>query len=112
MRQVLTILMENEPGALSNMIGLFSQRALNIESLNVVPTIDRSLSQVTLKTKGDERTVRLIAKQINRLIDVLSVTVLTDHPYIKLDFKPEAQIPEGEVDKSEPLEKVEGYRML
>jgi acetolactate synthase-1/3 small subunit len=83
--------MENEPGALSNMIGLFSQRALNIESLNVVPTIDKTLSQVTLNTQGDERTVRLIAKQINRLIDVLSVTVLTDHPYLKLDFKPEAK---------------------
>lgn len=112
MRQVLSILMENEPGALSNMIGLFSQRTLNIESLNVVPTVDRSLSQVTLKTQGDERTVRLIAKQINRLIDVLSVTVLTDHPYLKLDFKPEAQMQEGEVVKAEPLEKEEGYRML
>lgn len=96
MRQVLSILMENEPGALSNMIGLFSQRTLNIESLNVVPTIDKSLSQVTLNTQGDERTVRLIAKQINRLIDVLSVTVLTDHPYLKLDFKPEAKIQQQE----------------
>jgi len=96
MRQVLSILMENEPGALSNMIGLFSQRALNIESLNVVPTVDKTLSQVTLNTQGDERTVRLVAKQINRLIDVLSVTVLTDHPYLKLDFKPEARIQEDE----------------
>jgi acetolactate synthase-1/3 small subunit len=112
MRQVLSILMENEPGALSNMIGLFSQRTLNIESLNVVPTVDRTLSQVTLKTKGDERTVRLIAKQINRLIDVLSVTVLTDHPYLKLDFKPEAQMTDDEVVKAEPVEKEEGYRML
>ncbi len=78
MRQILSILMENEAGALSNMIGLFSQRALNIESLTVVPTIDSSLSQVTLNTKGDKRTMELIAKQINKLIDVVSVTVLTE----------------------------------
>lgn len=111
MRQVLSILMENEPGALSNMIGLFSQRALNIESLNVQPTIDKTLSQVTLNTTGDERTVRLIAKQINRLIDVLSVTVLTDHPYLKLDFKPEARKPVVEQEIKETANN-ESYTML
>ncbi|MFT5163671.1 MAG: acetolactate synthase-1/3 small subunit [Alteromonadaceae bacterium] len=78
MRQILSILMENEAGALSNMIGLFAQRALNIESLTVVPTIDSTLSQVTLNTKGDRRTIELIAKQINKLIDVLSVTVMSE----------------------------------
>ena len=110
MRHVLTIMMENEPGALSNMIGLFSQRALNIESLNVVPTIDKTLSQVTVNTQGDENTVRRIAKQINRLIDVLSVTVLTDHPYLKFDFKPE--VDEMEEAPIMPSEETEGYTML
>ena len=110
MRQVLTILMENEPGALSNMIGLFSQRALNIDSLNVAPTIDKTLSQVTLQTEGDERTVRLIAKQINRLIDVMSVSVLTDHPYLKFDFKPEEE--ESVDDGDMPSAETEGYTML
>lgn len=81
MRQILSILMENEAGALSNMIGLFSQRSLNIESLTVVPTIDRTLSQVTLNTVADTRTMDRIAKQINKLIDVLSVTVMTDSGY-------------------------------
>ena len=74
--------MENEAGALSNMIGLFSQRALNIESLTVVPTIDSTLSQVTLNTRADQRTMDLIAKQINKLVDVLSVTVMTDASFI------------------------------
>ncbi|MFT4925013.1 MAG: acetolactate synthase-1/3 small subunit [Phenylobacterium sp.] len=84
MRQILSILMENEAGALSNMIGLFSQRALNIESLTVVPTVDRTLSQVTLNTISDQRTISHIAKQINKLIDVVSVTVLTDSNFRKL----------------------------
>lgn len=76
MRHSLSILMENEVGSLSHIIGLFAQRALNIESLTVVPAIDTSQSQVTLNTTANKRTVELIAKQINKQIDVLTVTVL------------------------------------
>jgi acetolactate synthase-1/3 small subunit len=71
--------MENEVGSLSHIIGLFAQRALNIESLTAVPAIDNNqalVTQVTLNTTADARTMALIAKQINKQIDVLKVTVL------------------------------------
>jgi len=57
MRHIISILMENEPGALSRVVGLFSQRNFNIETLNVAPTEDGSLSRLTVTTVGDDRVV-------------------------------------------------------
>ena len=65
-QRILSLLMENEPGALSRVVGLFSQRGFNIESLNVAPTDDLSLSRLTLVTTGDEDTIEQITKQLNK----------------------------------------------
>jgi acetolactate synthase-1/3 small subunit len=73
MRRILSVLLENEPGALSRVVGLFSQRGYNIESLNVAPTDDHSLSRLTLTTSGDDLKIEQINKQLNKLIDVVKV---------------------------------------
>jgi acetolactate synthase-1/3 small subunit len=77
MRRILSILLENEPGALSRIVGLFSQRAYNIDSLTVGTTDDESLSRITITTMGDDRIVEQITKQVNKLVDVLKIIDLT-----------------------------------
>jgi len=71
MRHVISVLMENESGALSRVVGLFSARGYNIESLSVAPTDDESLSRLTLVTRGSEQIIEQILKQLNKLIEVL-----------------------------------------
>ncbi len=68
MRRILAILMENEPGALSRVAGLFSARNYNIESLSVAPTEEPSLSRMTIVTAGDDGVIEQITKQFNKLI--------------------------------------------
>ncbi len=82
-RRILSLLLENEPGALSRVIGLFSQRSYNIETLNVAPTNDTSLSRLTLTTNGDEPTIEQITKQLNKLIDVIKLVDLTEGSHIE-----------------------------
>ncbi|MEJ2479435.1 MAG: acetolactate synthase small subunit [Acidihalobacter sp.] len=72
MRHIISILMENESGALSRVSGLFSARGYNIESLSVAPTNDPTLSRMTLVTSGNEAVIEQIVKQLNKLIDVTS----------------------------------------
>ncbi|WP_019026241.1 acetolactate synthase small subunit [Colwellia piezophila] len=86
MRRILAILMENEPGSLSRIVGLFSQRAFNIESLTVAPTDDSSLSRMTIATSGDDRVLEQIVKQVNKLIDVLKITDITDREHIEREL--------------------------
>lgn len=86
MRRILSILLENEPGALSRVIGLFSQRGYNIETLTVAPTDDTSLSRITLTTLGDERALEQITKQLNKLIDVLKVTDLSEGIHVEREL--------------------------
>ncbi len=86
MRRTLSLLMENEPGALSRVVGLFSQRGYNIETLSVAPTDDPSLSRLTLTTSGDERIIEQITKQLNKLIDVIKVTDLTEGAHIEREL--------------------------
>jgi acetolactate synthase-1/3 small subunit len=81
MRHIISILMENEPGALSRVVGLFSARGYNIESLTVAPTEDKSLSRMTMVTSGSDEVIEQITKQLNRLIDVVKVVDLTESPY-------------------------------
>ena len=76
MRHIISILMENEAGALSRVAGLFSARGYNIESLTVAPTEDESLSRMTLVTYGSEDIVEQITKQLNKLIDVVKLSDL------------------------------------
>lgn len=86
MRRILAILLENEPGSLSRIVGLFSQRAFNIETLTVAPTDDPSLSRITIATVGDERVVEQIVKQVNKLVDVIKVSDLTERPHIEREI--------------------------
>jgi acetolactate synthase-1/3 small subunit len=78
--------MENEPGSLSRIVGLFSQRAFNIESLTVAPTDDNSLSRMTIATSGDDRVLEQIVKQVNKLIDVIKITDITDRQHIEREL--------------------------
>ena len=82
MRRVLSILMENEPGALSRVSNLFSARAYNIESLNVAPTEEPTLSRMTVVTYGDEGAIEQITKQVNKLIEVFKVIDITDKSHV------------------------------
>lgn len=75
-RRILSVLLENESGALSRVIGLFSQRGYNIESLTVAPTDDPTLSRMTIQTVGDEKVLEQIEKQLHKLVDVLRVSEL------------------------------------
>ena len=82
MKRVISLLMENQPGALSRVVGLFSQRGYNIESLIVAPTEDTSLSRLTMITEGDTRVIEQITKQLNKLIDVVKVVDLSEEDYV------------------------------
>ena len=78
MRHILSVTVENEPGVLSRVAGLFSGRGFNIESLNVGPTLDPGVSVMTIATDGDEQIIEQIVKQLRKLITVIKVVDLTD----------------------------------
>jgi acetolactate synthase-1/3 small subunit len=86
MRHIISILMENEAGALSRVSGLFSARGYNIESLTVAPTEDPTLSRMTLVTRGDENIIEQIKKQLNKLIDVVKLVDLSEGPHIEREL--------------------------
>ena len=86
MRHIISILMENEPGALSRVVGLFSARGYNIETLTVAPTEDKSLSRMTIVTTGSDDVIEQITKQLNRLIDVVKVVDLIESPYTEREL--------------------------
>ena len=86
MRRILSMLMENEPGALSRVVGLFSQRGYNIETLNVAPTDDPTLSRLTLTTVGDDLHIEQVTKQLNKLVDVVKVVDLTEGAHVERDL--------------------------
>ena len=86
MRHIISILIENEAGALSRVAGLFSARGYNIESLTVAATEDASLSRMTIVTTGTDRVIEQITKQLNKLIDVVKLLELTDGPYIEREM--------------------------
>jgi len=77
MRHIISVLLENQPGALSRVAGLFSARGYNIESLTVAPTNDDSLSRMTIVTIGDDRKIDQIEKQLNKLVDVATLQDIT-----------------------------------
>ncbi len=86
MKHIISVLVENEPGALSRIVGLFSQRNYNIETLNVAPTEDETLSRVTLTTRDSNKNVEQIQKQLNKLVDVVKLVELTDGSYIEREL--------------------------
>ncbi|NCD24323.1 MAG: acetolactate synthase small subunit [Deltaproteobacteria bacterium] len=77
MRHILSILVENEPGVLSRVVGLFSGRGFNIETLNVGPTLENGVSHITICTSGDEQIIEQIIKQLHKLVTVVKVVDLT-----------------------------------
>ena len=86
MRHIISLLMENESGALSRVSGLFSARGYNIESLNVAPTEDETLSRMTIVTSGSNEVIEQIIKQLNKLIDVVKVLDLNDGRHIEREL--------------------------
>ena len=86
MKRVIALLMENQPGALSRVVGLFSQRGYNIETLIVAPTNDPTLSRLTMTTIGDEKVVQQITKQLDKLIDVVAVSDLGESEFIEREL--------------------------
>ncbi|OPH33628.1 acetolactate synthase small subunit [Moraxella atlantae] len=86
MKHLISVLMENESGSLSRVVGLFSQRGYNIETLNVAPTDDPTLSRLTLTTIADDSKVEQITKQLHKLIEVVKVTTLTDSVHIEREL--------------------------
>jgi acetolactate synthase-1/3 small subunit len=86
MRHVISILLENEAGALSRVAGLFSARGYNIESLTVAPTEDPTVSRMTLVTHSSSNVIEQITKQLNKLIDVIKLVDLTDGPHIEREL--------------------------
>ena len=86
MKRVIALLMENQPGALSRVVGLFSQRGYNIETLVVAPTNDSTLSRLTMSTEGDEKVVEQITKQLDKLIDVVTVTNLSESEFVEREL--------------------------
>ncbi|MDF2182312.1 acetolactate synthase small subunit [Neptuniibacter sp. CAU 1671] len=86
MRHIISVLMENEPGALSRVVGLFSQRNFNIETLTVAPTEDETLSRLTVTTIGDDHVIEQITKQLNKLIDVVKVVDLTEGDHLEREL--------------------------
>ena len=86
MRHIISILLENEAGALSRVAGLFSARAYNIETLTVAPTEDASLSRMTIVTSGSDDVIEQITKQLNKLIDVVKVVDLSEAPHVEREL--------------------------
>jgi acetolactate synthase-1/3 small subunit len=86
MRHTISILLENEPGALSRVAGLFSARGYNIESLTVAPTEDSSMSRMTLVTRGSDEVIEQITKQLNKLVDVIKLLDLTEGTHIEREL--------------------------
>lgn len=86
MRHIISILLENEAGALSRVAGLFSARGYNIETLTVAPTEDVSLSRLTIVTTGSDEVIEQITKQLNKLIDVVKVVDLSEAAHIEREL--------------------------
>jgi acetolactate synthase-1/3 small subunit len=86
MRRIISVLMENEAGALSRVVGLFAQRNYNIETLTVAPTEDETLSRLTLTTSASDTQVEQITKQLNKLIEIVKLVDLTDGDHIEREL--------------------------
>lgn len=109
MRHIISLLMENESGALSRVSGLFSARGYNIESLSVAPTEDPSLSRMTIVTSGSDDVIEQIIKQLNKLIDVIKVIDLNDGEHIEREMML-VKVRAGEVEREEAKRMADIFR--
>jgi len=85
-KHIITALVENQSGVLARVVGLISGRGFNIETLNVAPTQDPTVSRLTMKVPGDDRVLEQVAKQLNKLIDVIKVTDITQQHYLNREL--------------------------
>jgi acetolactate synthase I/III small subunit len=86
MRHIISVLLENESGALARLVGLFAQRGYNIDSLNVAPTDDATLSRLTLVTQGNDQVIEQISKQLHKLIEVVKVSDISEAAHIEREL--------------------------
>lgn len=86
MRRIISVLLENQSGSLSRVVGLFSQRGYNIDTLTVAPTEDATLSRLTLTTQGDDVITQQLTKQLNKLVDVVKVLDLSEGSHIEREL--------------------------
>ncbi len=109
MRHIISLLMENEAGALSRVSGLFSARGYNIESLSVAPTEDPSLSRMTIVTSGSDDVIEQIIKQLNKLIEVIKVIDLNDGEHIEREMML-VKVKAGEAEREEAKRMADIFR--
>ena len=86
MRHIISVLLENESGALSRVAGLFSARSFNIESLSVAPSEDKTTSRMTIVTSGNDSVIEQIVKQLDKLIDVIEVSEITSNEHLEREI--------------------------
>ena len=113
MRHIISILLQNEAGALARVANLFSSRGYNIESLNVAPTADETVSHITLVTTGSETVIDQIEKQLGKLVDVVEIADMTSSDHIERElalFK--VRVVNGTADKLAPVIEQFGARVL
>lgn len=110
MKRIISVLMENAPGALSRIVGVFSQRGYNIDSLCVASTDDPSLSRLTIVSQGDDRVIEQIIKQVNKLIDVLKAVELTDAAHVERELMLLKVAANNEATRSEIMRLVDIFR--
>jgi len=108
-RHILSLLLENEAGALSRVAGLFSARAFNIESLTVAVTEDPSISRMTIVTTGSDEIIEQITKQLNKLVDVIKVVDLNESSHIERELMLIKVVAAGD-DREEVKRLVEIFR--
>ncbi len=109
MRHIITVLVENKFGVLSRVSGLFSGRGSNIESISVGPSLDPQIAQMTIVTSGDDMIIEQITKQLNKLIDVIKVTDLTEFDHVEREMVLIKVAPKAE-NRAEALRVVEIFR--
>ncbi len=119
MRHIISILLENQAGALARVAGLFSSRGYNIESLNVAPTDNEAVSRLTVVTTGSDEVIAQIAKQVGKLVDVVSIVDMTGTDHIERElalFKvrtPESTCPPNSFNRDASLAReLSGVRTL
>jgi acetolactate synthase-1/3 small subunit len=110
MKRIISVLMENAPGALSRIVGVFSQRGYNVDSLCVAATDDKSLSRLTITTQADDKVIEQITKQVNKLIDVLKVTDLTNGSHVERELMLIKVATRSELVRSEVNRNVDIFR--
>jgi acetolactate synthase-1/3 small subunit len=111
MRHIISVLVENKFGVLSRVSGLFSGRGYNIEAISVGATLDPQVAQMTIVTKGDDLIIEQITKQLNKLIDVIKVTDLTDFEHVEREMVLIKVSPKSEF-RAEALRVVDIFRAV